>query len=109
MTRDIEPENITAGTSNPGATFHLNRTGVPSMPLPQPVAFEEMIGEVSREIALRERLYPKWIVTARTMSREEGDRRLAFMRGVLELLYELKGHRSADAEQLKRTRQLRGL
>jgi len=45
----------------------------------------DQIAEVKREIALRERVYPKWVEAGR-LKQDKADRQLAIMRAVLATL-----------------------
>jgi hypothetical protein len=50
-----------------------------------PISITEQIACVRREIAMRERVYPKW-VAAKRMKEDAADRELAVMRAVLATL-----------------------
>lgn len=52
----------------------------------------DQIGEVQREIAVRERVYPSWIQRG-TLKQETADRNLARMRKVLETLQNIRDKR----------------
>lgn len=56
---------------------------------PRPITLDDEIAEVSREIELRERNYPKWIDMGR-LRQDHADRRLAVMLSVLKRLRGLK-------------------
>lgn len=61
-----------------------------SAPEPRPdVPLAEQIWCVRREINMRERVYPRWVL-ARRMSQHQADRELAAMRAVLATLLELE-------------------
>jgi hypothetical protein len=49
------------------------------------VSLQEQITAVRREIAMRERVYPKWVVTGR-MSQMKADTEIAAMRAVADTL-----------------------
>lgn len=55
-----------------------------------PITLDEEIASVEREIALRERVYPRW-VEQKKMSQEKADYEIAAMRSVAESLHRLKG------------------
>jgi len=57
--------------------------GVPS------ISFADQIACVRREIAMRERVYPKWVNAGR-MKAEAAERGIAAMRAVLETLLSLQ-------------------
>jgi hypothetical protein len=57
--------------------------GAPSIP------FADQIGCVRREIAMRERVYPKWVNAGR-MKAEAAEREIAAMRAVLKTLLSLQ-------------------
>lgn len=46
------------------------------------ISLEDQIRCVAREIAMRKRIYPRWVNTGR-MTREEADREIALMQEVL--------------------------
>lgn len=50
-----------------------------------PVTNEEMRACVEREIAMRERVYPRWVDSGK-MSQDKADAELRAMRAVLEVL-----------------------
>lgn len=52
---------------------------------PSPYTLTEQIAEVKREIALRHRLYPRWIAEAR-MAQPTAERQIACMTAVLHTL-----------------------
>ena len=56
---------------------------------PRPITLDDEIAEVSREIELRERNYPKWIDMGR-LRQDHADRRLAVLLSVLKRLRGLK-------------------
>jgi hypothetical protein len=56
------------------------------------VNLEEQIAEVRRELALRERVYPRW-VAAGQLTKQTADRRLTVMRAVLRTLLDASGER----------------
>jgi hypothetical protein len=58
------------------------------------IGIDEQISCIAREIAIRERCYPKW-VSKGTMKQAEADRELNRMRAVIETLSRVK-----DAEKL---------
>jgi hypothetical protein len=53
------------------------------------VSFAEQTACVRREIAMRERVYPKWVGTGR-MKAEAAEREIAAMRAVLQTLLSLQ-------------------
>jgi len=55
-----------------------------------PITLDDQIAAVRREIAMRERVYPRQIGNGR-MSRKTADRELALMQAVLETLIAMKG------------------
>lgn len=50
-----------------------------------PVTTAEMIAEVEREIALRRRVYPRWVADKRLTS-NKADRQIAIMEAVADVL-----------------------
>jgi hypothetical protein len=58
-------------------------TGVPT------ISLADQIASVRREIAMRERVYPKWVNAGR-MKAEAAEREIAAMRAVLETLLSLQ-------------------
>lgn len=50
---------------------------------------ESQIKCVAREIAMRKRVYPKWVATNR-MAKDEADREIATMQSVLDMLIEMR-------------------
>jgi hypothetical protein len=52
---------------------------------PLPVSIDDQRAAVKREIAFRERLYPRWIEKGR-MTQEKADHELRVMRAVLQTL-----------------------
>jgi hypothetical protein len=50
-----------------------------------PITLPEMINEIKREIAMRERMYPTW-VRAKTLASDKADRQLAIARAILKNL-----------------------
>lgn len=57
-----------------------------------PVPLASQIAEVEREIALRERCYPRW-VASNSMTQKNADKQLLAMRAVLETLREIQRQR----------------
>lgn len=53
-----------------------------------PVTLVEMRATVRREVAYRERVYPRWVADKR-MTQSKADHELRYMRGVLDLLERL--------------------
>jgi hypothetical protein len=51
-----------------------------------PVSLPDMIAEVERELALRERLYPEWKLSAGRIKRLRMDRQIEVMRALLSKL-----------------------
>ncbi len=58
-----------------------------------PITLDDQIASVRREIALRERVYPRQVSNGR-MSRQSAERELALMQSVLETLISLRGPRT---------------
>jgi hypothetical protein len=56
------------------------------MPDLLPISLEDMIAEVKRELAMRERLYPEWKKTAGRNKRNQLDRQWDVMEAVLQHL-----------------------
>jgi hypothetical protein len=56
---------------------------------PSPVTLEQQIAEVKRELAMRERCYPKWCSEKRMLP-EKADKYLSHMRAVLRTLTNLQ-------------------
>jgi hypothetical protein len=54
-------------------------------PMPAAFSIEEQISCVSREIALREQVYPRWVANQK-ISKHRADREIACMRAVLQSL-----------------------
>ena len=54
-----------------------------------PITIDDELAEVEREIALRKRVYPRWI-DARRITREKADRHIALMQSVANRLAEYK-------------------
>jgi hypothetical protein len=50
-----------------------------------PIALDAQVREVEREIALRRRVYPRWIESGR-LTQSAADRQIAVMQAVLETL-----------------------
>jgi hypothetical protein len=53
-----------------------------------PISLAEQIAEIEREIAKRERVYPRWVANKR-LSAKRADQRLARLRAALATLREL--------------------
>lgn len=53
------------------------------------VSIDDQIACVAREIALRERVYPKWVGTGR-MKQEAADREMERMKAVIETLNKVR-------------------
>lgn len=50
-----------------------------------PISHDDMVGCVRREIAMRRKVYPRWVEIGR-LSRDQADREIAIMTSVLEYL-----------------------
>jgi len=50
-----------------------------------PPSFDEMLAELDREIAIRKRIYPKWIADG-NLSPEKADHRIRVMEGAREVI-----------------------
>jgi hypothetical protein len=74
------------------------------------VPIAEQISEVKSELAIRERLFPKWI-TIGQITRENAEKKCARMRAVLHTLVELEAiaPNSPELGQLCRTRREEGM
>lgn len=71
----------------------MNRDLFPDAPIPLPV----QIAEIEREIALRARVYPRWVVDKR-LSQAAADRQIAAMQAVLRTLHDVQAavHQTND-------------
>lgn len=54
-----------------------------------PITLADEIAEVEREIAMRRKVYPRWVETKR-MGQQQADRHIAVMEAVLERLRALQ-------------------
>lgn len=59
-----------------------------NLPMDMPIPLSEQLKEVRREVALRQRVYPRWIANGK-MSQATADRHLDLMRAVAETLAKL--------------------
>jgi hypothetical protein len=55
--------------------------------MPAPITTRDMLAELRRELAMRERLYPGWIAKG-TMKRETAERQVAVLRAVTQRIEE---------------------
>ena len=58
------------------------------------VTFDEQLAELDREIAMRERLYPRWVMDDR-LKVQDARQRLARLKAARETLRALKQYRAA--------------
>jgi hypothetical protein len=52
--------------------------------------YEEVAASIRRELALRERVYPRWVATKR-MSKQQADHEIAMMRTALRIVLDASG------------------
>lgn len=50
-----------------------------------PISRDDMIAEIEREIGLRNRVYPRWVVMKK-ITQDKADRQIAVMEAIAELL-----------------------
>lgn len=55
-----------------------------------PITTHEMVTEIEREIAMRERVYPRWIADGK-LKQAKADRQIAILRAAVARLRELGG------------------
>lgn len=55
-----------------------------------PITLDDEISELEREIALRQRVYPRWVADKR-MTTNAADRHISVMKSAVESLHRLKG------------------
>lgn len=68
------------------------------------ISIDDQIAELKAELALRERVFRKWIIAGK-MTEESGARRMARMRAALRTLIEVK---EKGYHELERERQVEG-
>jgi hypothetical protein len=56
------------------------------------VSIDEMIGCAKREVAMRERCYPRWVQEGR-MSEHKAELEIAYMQAIVRKLIEISGRR----------------
>jgi hypothetical protein len=59
------------------------------------VSMDDMIGCAKRELLLRKRVYPKWVIEGR-MNAKKAEDEIAFMNGILEHLLKASGRREEN-------------
>jgi hypothetical protein len=59
------------------------------------VSLDDMIGCAKRELALRQRAYPKWVANGR-MNQDKADKEIAFMGAILNHLLKTAGRREEN-------------